>query len=149
MSPRAALVVRLVLTALAVLGLAVDAYVHFDLASNYDAIKTSTLSQGDLFRVEGVVAVLAALAIIVRLRRYTALIAFLVAASALAVLLIYRYVNVTAFGPIPSMYEPVWFTEKTRSAYAEGLATVASAALLGVLHVQSRRSRAGGAHTAS
>lgn len=142
MNPRSALVVRLVLTAVAVVGLALDAYVHFDLASNYDAIKTTTLSQGDLFRAEGVLAVLAAVAVIVRPRRYTALLALLVAGSALAVLLIYRYVNVKAFGPIPSMYEPVWFTEKTVSAYAEGVASLAAAALLGVVHVQNRRLRA-------
>ncbi|MGI8680217.1 MAG: hypothetical protein ACR2LX_16335 [Jatrophihabitans sp.] len=138
MNPRVAVGLRWALTLLAVLGLAYDAYVHFDLASNYDAIKTSTVSQGDLFRSEGVIAILVALALLVRPRRYTALLAFLVAGSALAVLLIYRYYRVKAIGPIPSMYEPVWFAEKTRTAYAEGVATVSAAALLLLLHVHSR-----------
>lgn len=143
-NPRVVLVARLVLTALAVLGLAYDAYVHFDLASNYDAVKSSVLSKGELFRIEGVVAILSALAIMVRPRRYTALIAFLVAASALAVVLIYRYIDVKAFGPIPSMYEPVWEpTEKIFSAYAEALATVSALGLLAVLHFQHRDSSAG------
>jgi hypothetical protein len=38
--------------------------------------------------------------------------------------LLYRYVDVGSIGPIPNMYEPVWFGEKTHSAYAEGLVAV-------------------------
>lgn len=125
--------VRLALRAgfavVAAAGLAVDAYVHFDLAPTYDAIKTGTLSQGDLFRAEAVTAVIAGLAVLVRPRRYTAAIAFAVAASGLAAVLVYRYVNVGRLGPIPAMYEPVWYAEKTRSAWAEGLAALSSAAL--------------------
>ena len=130
----AALVLRLLLTATAVLGLAYDAYVHFDLAANYDPIRTSTLSQGDLFRVEAVAAVLAASAVLVRPRRYTVLFAFVVAAAGFAAVIAYRYVDIKGFGPFPSMYEPVWYSEKTRSAYAEGAAAVAATVLLGMLH---------------
>lgn len=130
----ATLIVRVVLTAVAVLGLAYDAYVHFDLATGYDAIRTSTLSQGDLFRTEAVAAVVAAAAVLVRPRRYTVLFAFLVAAAGFAAVIVYRYVDIKGFGPVPPMYEPVWYPEKTRSAYAEGAAAVASAALLGLLH---------------
>lgn len=132
-------VLRVLFTALAALGLAVDAYVHFDLAANYDAIKTSTLSQGDLFRVEAVAAVLAALALLIRPRRYTALVAVLVAAGGLAAVLVYRYNNIPAFGPFPAMYEPVWYTEKTQSAYAEAAAALASAARLAMFQTRSRR----------
>lgn len=123
-------IVRVVLTLLAVAGLAVDAYVHFHLASTYDAIKTSTLSQGELFRAEGVAAVVAALAVVVRPRRYTALFAFAVAGGGLAAVLIYRYIDIKAFGPFPAMYEPVWYADKVRSAYAEGIAAAAAAALM-------------------
>ncbi len=125
---------RLLVTAVAVVGLAVDAYVHLDLASRYAAVKTSLLNQGELFRAEAVLAALAALAVALRPRRYTALFAFLVAAAGLAAVLVYRYVDVKGFGPVPSMYEPVWYPEKIRSAYAEGAATLASAALLGLIH---------------
>jgi hypothetical protein len=54
------LVLRTVFTVLTATGLAVDAYVHFDLAPTYDAIKTGTLSQGDLVRAEAVLALVAA-----------------------------------------------------------------------------------------
>lgn len=142
---------RVLVTAVAVLGLAVDAYVHFDLAANYDAIKTSTVSQGDLFRVEAGAAVLAAAALLIRPRRYTALLAFLVASGGLAAVLLYRYYNIPGFGPFPAMYEPVWYTEKTQSAYAEAAAALASAALLTTLQTHTRRSdtRASGASIAT
>ena len=132
------------LTAVTVLGLAYDAYAHFDLAANYDAIKTNTLSQGDLFRLEGVAAALAALALLLRPRRYTALIAFAVAAAGLDAVLVYRYINIKGFGPFPAMYEPIWYPEKTRSAYAEGGAAVAAAALFALSQlIGPRRDRTG------
>ena len=133
---------RILLTAVVVVGLAYDAYVHADLAPTYDAIKSSTLSQGDLFRAEAAGAALAALAILVRPRRYSALFAFMVAAGGLAAVLAYRYIDIGAIGPLPSMYEPIWYAEKTRSAFAEGAAALAAAALLAVLHVERRGGRA-------
>jgi hypothetical protein len=134
---RAWLAVKIALIAIVVAGLVIDAYVHFDLASNYELIKTSTLSQADLFRAEGAVAILAALLLLVRPRRYTAAIAALVAASALLALLLYRYNDIGRLGPIPSMYEPIWFTKKTVAAYAEGAALIAALLLLFLLHRQS------------
>ena len=122
--------VRIALIVIVVAGLAVDAYVHLDLASGYDPVKTSTLSQGDLFRVQSVVAILAALLLIVRPRRWSAAIAAVVAGSALAAVLVYRYVDIGQIGPIPSMYEASWYTEKTISAIAEAAAFVAAVVLL-------------------
>jgi hypothetical protein len=122
--------IRWFLIGLVVAGLAIDAYVHFDLAGNYAPIKTSTLSQADLFRAEAVVSIVAAVALLARPRRYTAALALVIAGSALVVLLVYRYHNISAFGPIPAMYEPVWFREKVVAAIAEAVATLASALLL-------------------
>lgn len=121
---------RIAFVVIVVVGLAVDAYVHFDLSSRYDAAKTSTLSQGDLFRAESVVAILAALLLIARPRHWSAAIAAVVAGSALAAVLVYRYVDIGRIGPIPSMYEANWYTEKTISAIAEAAALVAAVALL-------------------
>ena len=135
-APYVRLVVRTVLTLIVAGGLAFDAYAHLDLASTYDAIRTHTLSQGDLFRVEAVAAIVAGAAVVLRPRRYTALLAFAVSASALGAVLIYRYVNVGSLGPIPSMYEPVWYPEKTQSAWAEGIATTAAAALYLAIHLR-------------
>lgn len=136
---RAWLAVKIVLIVIAVAGLAIDAYVHFDLAGNYELIKTSTLSEADLFRIEGAVAIVAALLLLVRPRRYTAAIAAVVAGTALLVLLLYRYNDIGRIGPIPSMYEPIWFTKKTVAAYAEGAALIAAVLLLSLLWAQSVR----------
>lgn len=109
-------------------GLAVDAYVHADLAGRYDPVRNS-ISQGDLFRVEAGAASLAALLIVLFARRGTYGFVFVIAASALGAILLYRYVNVGTIGPLPNMYEPIWFTEKVVAAAAEAVAL--GAALLG------------------
>jgi hypothetical protein len=111
-------------------GLIVDAVVHFRLAPDYQLAAPAGIGQGNLFRVAAVAAILAALWVLVRPSRLSFAVAFLVAAGALAAVLLYRYVDVPALGPIPSMYEPLWFPEKTASAVAEAVAAVA--ALVGV-----------------
>lgn len=148
MEARSWTALRLGLIVIAVAGLAVDAYVHFDLASGYAAVRTSTLSQADLFRAEGAAAIVAAVGLVVRPRRYTAAFALLVAAGGTAAVLVYRYVDVGAFGPFPNMYEPIWYTKKTVSAWAEGIAAAAALALLVVLQVRSRTVRAARVHEA-
>jgi hypothetical protein len=119
-------------------GLAVDAYVHFHLASAYSGVKTSTMSQGDLFRVEATLAAIAAIAVVVRPRRYTAAFAFLVAAGGVAAVVFYRYVDTGVIGPLPNMYEPRWYGEKTLSLIAEAIAAVAALGLLALLHAEVR-----------
>lgn len=128
---------RVVLTLLTVAGLAIDAYVHLDLAAGYSTVRTSTLSQADLFRIEAASAIVAALALLARPRRYTALFAFLVSAAGLAAVLLYRYVDIKAIGPFPSMYEAVWYPEKTASAYGEAIGAAAAVAFLIVIHIHS------------
>jgi hypothetical protein len=122
-------------------GLLVDAYVHARLVGRYDPNQgTAALSQGDLFRVEAAVAVLAAAALVAFDRRTPWLLAFLVSASALGGLLLYRYHDPGVLGPLPDMYEPIWFGEKLVAAAAEGVATVTAGAGL-VVHEWRRRPR--------
>jgi hypothetical protein len=104
-------------------GLAVDAYVHADLASAYDGIQ-ATISQGTLFRIEAGAASLAALLVLATGRRAAFALAAFVAASAFGAIMLYRYVDVGPLGPLPNMYEPVWFAEKTAAAIAAGVATL-------------------------
>lgn len=129
------LAMRIVLTVVVVVGLAVDAYVHFHLASAFKHNKTSTLSETDLFRAEAVAAIVAAVALLLRPRRYTAAFAFLVAAAGTVAVIVYRYVNIGAFGPIPNMYDPYWVpAEKTLSLVAEAIAALAALALLAMFY---------------
>ena len=122
--------VRIVLIVIVVAGLAIDAYVHFDLAKAYSPVRTSTLSQGDLFRAEAVVSILAALLLIFHPRRWTAAVCAIVAGAGLAAVLVYAYIDVPRIGPIPAMYDAAWYTEKTVSAIGEGAAFVAAVILV-------------------
>jgi hypothetical protein len=104
--------------------LAIDAAVHLQNASGYDAVK-ATVSQGALFRVEAGVAIAAALLVLVWPRRASWVVALLVAVSALGAVLLYRYVDVGQLGPLPNMYENTWQVPgKLLSAWAEGAAVV-------------------------
>ena len=139
MSARGRLAIQVALTAIVVTGLAMDAFVHFHLASAFEHSKTSALSGADLFHLEAIAAVIAAVALLVRPRRYTAAFAFLVAASGTAAVVVYRYVDVGAIGPIPNMYDPYWAPpEKVLSAWAEGLAALAALALLVMFRIRTR-----------
>jgi hypothetical protein len=121
--------------------LGVDAVVHWQNAPAYDAV-TATLSQGALFRAEAVLAVAVGLLVLVRPRTSSWVAAMLVGASALAAVLLYRYVDLGALGPLPDMYENTWQVPgKLLSAYAEGVAVVLAA--LGLLAHRHRHSRTG------
>ena len=116
---------------LTLLGLGIDAYVHLHIASSYRLVRTSVLSQADLFRVESALAVLAGLWLLLRPGRVAAAVACLVGAGGLAAITFYYYVDPGRLGPIPDMYEPVWYADKTWSFAGEALATVAALLLLG------------------
>lgn len=120
-------VTRGALRLLGAAGLAVDAYVHTDLAGRY--VTNGALSESTLFLLQAALAAAAALGVAVRGRRPEAAFGVIVAAAALGAVLLYRYVDVGAIGPLPNMYEPVWYTEKTISAIAEAVALVSCAAL--------------------
>ena len=109
----------LALAVLAAAGLGYDAWVHLHLAGGYDAVG-STVTQGALFRVEALLAVVTGVAVLVSDRRSVWAAAGLTGLAGVAAVVLYRYVDVGAIGPVPDMYEPAWFPDKLRSAYAEG-----------------------------
>jgi predicted acyltransferase len=120
-------------------GLAIDAYVHFDLAATY-AESGGVINEGVLFRVEAVVAVLAAVVVMASGRLAALLAGLVVAGSALTVMLVSRYAYIGPIGPFPSLYDPVWYPEKLLAAFAEGAAT--ATALAGVVVTSwTRRTR--------
>src|SRR4051794_24855545 len=113
----------LALAVVAAPGLGYDAYVHLHLAGDYDAIGT-TVTQGLLFRLEALVALAAGIAVLVSDRRLVWAAAGITGLAGVAAVLLYRYVDVGAIGPIPNMYEPAWYPEKLRSLYAEAAVVV-------------------------
>src|SRR5690348_3679851 len=115
-------------------GLAVDAYVHADLASSYD-YSGQGISQGQLFRIEAAAAALAALLLILfGTRQLVWAYALMVAAAGVGAVLLYRYVDVGTLGPLRNMYEPVWYPEKSLSAIAEAAAVLPAACGLLLAH---------------
>ena len=124
---------RWVLTLVTAGGLAVDAYVHWHLAASFDSLVSASsphLSQGQLFRVEAVLALVAMVLVLATRRRFAALLALLVAAGGVGAVLLYGFVDVGALGPLPDMYDPAWSTEKVISLIAEGLAALGALGLL-------------------
>lgn len=110
--------------------LLIDAVVHLHLASRYQLAQPNGIGEGTLFRIEGVVALIAGVYVLLRASRPAYALAALVALGGAAVLLLYRYVNVPAVGPIPAMYEPIWFFSKTLSAVAEVIGGLAASVAL-------------------
>lgn len=102
----------------------IDAGVHVHLAPGYQAGNPAGIGQGNLFLLEAAAAVLAALYVLLRGSRAAFAAAVIVALSAFAAVVLYRYLNIPAFGPFPAMYEPVWFFEKSLSAVAEAAGAI-------------------------
>ena len=121
--------VRTILRILAALGLAVDAGIHAKLAGQYDAV-TASISEGTLFRVEAGAAALAVVLVLAWRKRPGDLFAVLTALAGLAAILVYRYVDLGAFGPLPDMYEPIWSSDKTWALIGQAVAVLTLVPLL-------------------
>ncbi len=134
---------RTLLRIAVIVGLAYDAYVHWQVAPDFDGLVGSgtplLISQGELFRVEAALAVVALTLVGAVHRRWAAALALIVALGGVVAVLLYRYVDVGAVGPLPNMYDPIWYPEKTWSAVAEGVVVVCA----GLLLVREVRPRAG------
>lgn len=115
-------VLMLLLRVLVVAALVVTAVIHLQLAPGYQQVPHDGIGQGTLFQVQAVASLAAALYVLVRGTRPAYLVAAVTALSALAAVLITRYVPLPAIGPLPAMYEPVWYPAKTLSAAAEAMA---------------------------
>lgn len=118
------------LSLVVVAGLAVDAVIHVRLAEEYQFAFPEGIGGGTLFRIEAAAAVVAAVAVLAWGRRPSYWLAVLVAGSAFLAVVSARYVEVPSIGPLPSMYEPLWYLEKTISAVAEVVAALAALVLV-------------------
>jgi hypothetical protein len=126
--------------------LAIDAFVHFDDAGLYDIGTGAAITEGSLFRAEASVAVVVAVALLVRPHWLVWAIAVLVSASAAGAVYLYTNVDVGRLGPLPDMYEPTWAVPgKRTSAVAETVATATALAGLTAALYARRRTRQLGA----
>jgi glucan phosphoethanolaminetransferase (alkaline phosphatase superfamily) len=130
--------VRMLSVVTAVL-LGVDAFVHLNDASRFDSFKSSVMSEGTLFRIQAVVAIVVAVAVLIWPRVLTWVLSIVVAGSAAVAVVLYTYVNVGALGPLPNLYENTWSVPgKVGSAVAETAAALVAIVGL-VLTVRMRR----------
>lgn len=115
----------IVLRVLAAAGLAVSAWIHIDLAHLYKSLG-DTITQADLFYAQGAVAAAVALWLLVTGMRTAWWAAALVGAGSFAAVMVYRYVDVGAIGPIPNMHDASWLPspDKAISAVAEAAVVV-------------------------
>lgn len=129
-----------VLRSLIAAGLLLDVWAHWHLAPIFDPVRSQAwphLTEGQLFRAEAVAALVAATLVVAVPRRWTAWLALLVAAAGVGAVLTWSFVNVGTPGPLPDMYDPRWYTEKTLSLVGEALAAVAALAWI----IRARRAR--------
>lgn len=119
-----------VLRGVAAIGLALDAAIHLKLAHRYDLVASSTVSQGTLFRLEAVAAIVAALLVVLWRHRAGDIFAWATAAAGLAAILLYRYADPGAVGPFPDMYEPIWFADKVWALVGQAAAVAALTPLI-------------------
>ncbi|MFD0688131.1 hypothetical protein [Actinomadura fibrosa] len=123
-------------------GLAVDAWIHWrfapDMAPGKNA-PSGTIAGDDLFRAQAIAAVVAAVLVLAWASKWTYAIAFVVAASAAGAVLAYYWWDFGRIGPIPRMYDPSWYSDKTISLAGEVVAALA--ALAGFFTVGDRERR--------
>jgi hypothetical protein len=122
---------RLLLRLLVAAGLAVDAYVHWIFAPDMAGVQGGSIGGDTLFYAQAVIAGVVGLLVLAWPRRWTFVVGFLVAATALGAVILYYYADIGSLGPLPDLHEPVWYSEKTISAVGEGVATLAAA--IGIL----------------
>jgi hypothetical protein len=97
---------QLALRVLAAAALGVSAYVHLHLAHLY--AYPGTISGTDLFRAQGVVAAVVAVVLLATGHRWAWVAAALVGLASFGAVMLYRYVDVGAIGPLPNMYDATW-----------------------------------------
>jgi len=142
-------VVAYVLAGATAAALVIDAVVHLQDAYFYDANTGALLSQGQLFRIQAVVATVAALGVLAFPKRWPAwLFAALVAGSAAAAVIAYTYIDIGPLAGLPNMYEPSWGPPgKLASAIAESAGALLALAGLAWALAMRRRLAPAARHT--
>ena len=139
--------VRIALRVLAAAALGVSAYVHLHLAHRY--AYPGTISGTTLFRVQGVTAIVVGVLLLVTGHRWAWAAAAVVGLASFGAVMLYRYVDVGAIGPLPNMNDATWkpSPDKMLSAIVEAALPVLWAIHLVVPRFSGRRRHAVAAHS--
>lgn len=127
--------------------LVLSAYIHLKYAHFYSRVGND-ITQGTLFKLQGALAIAAAIALGVNARLIGWGGAALVLVGSFGAIMAYRYINIGAIGPLPSMYEPVWNPQgdhlKVVAAIAEGAGSALALVGLGGVLMRSRKGNPAG-----
>ncbi len=118
--------------------LVISAVIHIQLAPGYQQAAPGGIGQGTLFLIQAGAAILAAVFVLLKNTRTAFAAAAAVGLSSLAAVILYRYVQIPTIGPLPSMYEPVWYAAKAITAVAEAIAGGLALAGLALLQRKTR-----------
>jgi len=110
---------RLVLRVIAAACLGISSYVHLHLAHRYGY--PGTISGETIFRIQGIVAATIGVLLLLTGNKWVWVAAALVGLASFTAVMLYRYVDVGAIGPLPNMYDSTWqpSPEKLLSAIVE------------------------------
>ena len=135
---------RTALRVLAAACLGVSAFVHLHLAHRYGY--PGTINGETLFKIQGVVAAAIGVLLLVTGNKWVWAAAALVGLASFGAVMLYRYVNVGAIGPLPNMYDATWdpSPDKLLSALAEIAVPV-----LWLVHIGIRQTSASVSHRRS
>ena len=119
------------LRAVGALALGFSAYLHARIAAERPPlVDDGGVTLSGLFVAQAVAAALVVLWVLVRGDRLAWLAFGAVALGSLVALLLSVVVSIPAVGPLPAVYEPVWYPDKVLAAVAAGVATVVAAVAL-------------------
>jgi len=121
--------VRVLVRLLGVGCLAVSGVVHAMLASRYQAVGHQ-ITEGQLFVGQAVSAAGVTGWLLFRDKASAWVLGLIVMVGSLAAVLVTYYVRIPAVGPLPGLFEPLWFPSKVGSAVAEGAFVVLATARL-------------------
>lgn len=113
------------LRVLGALALGFSAYLHVRIASERPPLfADGQVTLSGLFVAQAVAATLVTLWVLARGDRLAWLAFALVALSSLAALVLSVYVQIPSVGPLPVIYEPIWYLDKYLAAGAAAIAAV-------------------------
>ncbi|MCW2696295.1 MAG: hypothetical protein JWR62_1380 [Modestobacter sp.] len=113
------------LRVVAAAALALSAYVHWDLARG-PLVAGGHVTVAGLFTAQAVVAIVVAVVVLLRPGRAAWTAVAVVGLASLAALVLSVYVQIPAVGPLPTLYEPLWYGEKVLAVAAAAVAAVAA-----------------------
>jgi len=138
---------RIIVVIITAAALVLNAVIHFELASIYDAIPGALLSQGALFRIQAVVGIVIAVMLMIsvkvgRIALSTAVVAAIVAAGGFALVVTTTLIplDLTAIG-LPYLFEPIWFSDKIMTVVVQAVALVTALAAAALAPRRGRRTR--------